>query len=168
MSLAISTILAPLGGQLGICPLPGREGRLAADFATIVAWSPRIVLSLTEQPEMAEFGADTLGDLLRARNINWLHFPVRDYGTPDPPANDAWRAISAPIHRVLDAGDAVLLHCMGGRGRSGMAALRLMVERGAEAPTAFATLRSAVPGAVETDAQYEWAVAAARNENGGG
>ena len=57
----------------------------------------------------------------------------------------------------LARGEGLLLHCRGGQGRSGMIALRLLVERG-EAPDAGLTrLRQARPGAVETAAQLAWA-----------
>jgi protein-tyrosine phosphatase len=46
---------------------------------------------------------------------------------------------------------------MGGCGRSGSVALRLMVETGEAAADAFIRLRAARPCAVETDAQYRWA-----------
>ena len=44
----------------------------------------------------------------------------------------AWPGNSTFMHRTLDKGGAVLLRCRGGQGRSGMIALRLLVERGAD------------------------------------
>jgi len=55
-------------------------------------------------------------------------------------------------------GGKVLVHCMGGCGRSGMAVLRLMVETGEPPHSALSRLRAARPCAVETDAQFDWAV----------
>ena len=50
-----------------------------------------------------------------------------------------------------------MIHCFGGCGRSGMAALRLMVEAGEDADEALERLRAVRPCAVETDAQLRWA-----------
>jgi hypothetical protein len=162
MPFAISTIPDPRGGRIGLCRLPGRDGMLASDVAAIAAWSPRLVLSLATRAEMGAYGAGGLGDLLASRRIGRLHFPIQDFGVPDAGAAERWPGLAARLHAALDGGDGVLLHCLGGRGRSGMAALRLMVERGAEPETALALLRSLVPGAVETPGQYDWAGAGRR------
>jgi len=57
----------------------------------------------------------------------------------------------------LQGGGRVLIHCRGGCGRSGMAALRLMIESGEEAGAALSRLRALRPCAVETEAQMAWA-----------
>ena len=85
--------------------------------------------------------------------VAWLPFPVPDYGIPQA----GWPEISAAAHAILSQGQKVLLHCMGGCGRSGSALLRLMVEAGEPAPFALHRLRQARPCAVETEAQYHWA-----------
>ena len=46
------------GGVLGICPLPGRFNPYAEDLATVLAWRPDVVLSMTTLPEMARHGAE--------------------------------------------------------------------------------------------------------------
>jgi hypothetical protein len=165
---AIATIADPRGGGIGVCRLPGRHGALASDVAAIAAWSPRLVLSLTTRAELDAYGAGRLGDLFASRRIGWLHFPIPDFCVPDAAASRRWPGLAARLHEALDGGGGVLLHCMGGRGRSEMIALRLMVERGTEPEAALAALRSAVPGAVETSAQYDWASAGrTRLEHGG-
>jgi protein-tyrosine phosphatase len=58
---------------------------------------------------------------------------------------------------VLARGGSVLMHCYGGRGRSGMALTRLMVESGETPAAALARLRQVLPEAVETAAQAAWA-----------
>jgi len=52
----------------------------------------------------------------------------------------------------------VFAHCYGGKGRSGMVLLRLMVERGLDPDQALQDLRRVRPGAVETQAQWLWAI----------
>ncbi len=111
---------------------------------------------MTQTVEMERHNMADLGALLEQMGISWLHFPVQDFSTP---AALGWAQVSRHLHRVLDAKGAVLAHCYGGQGRSGMVLLRLMVERGENPPTALARLREQRPGAVETDAQYRWATA---------
>lgn len=157
-ALSIATVSLDGGGRIGLCRLPGRLGRLAADLDTIAAWKPKIVVSLTELGEMQRYGSEALGERLARSAVDWRHFPVRDYGAPEG-AMPAWQQLASDLHAILDRGGAVLLHCQGGRGRSGMIGLRLLVERGEEAAAALARVRSVRPGAVETDAQLAWASA---------
>jgi hypothetical protein len=156
-ALSIGTLLLDGGGRIGICRLPGLLGDLRADIETIVGWSPRLVVSMTEMSEMDRCGSGQLSAELAKAGIDWLHFPIRDYGAPNDDGAAAWPGLAGRLHQVLDDGGAVLLHCRGGRGRSGMIALRLLVERGAGTMSALARLRAARPGAVETEAQMAWA-----------
>jgi protein-tyrosine phosphatase len=162
-ALAIATVSLENGGRLGICRMPGLSGDLASDVRAIVDWKPRIVVSMTEQAEMNRYGGGNLATLLADASIEWRHLPIRDYGEPQGASRDAWPKLAAHLHKVLDEGRAVLLHCRGGQGRSGMIALRLLVERGEDASGALARLRSARPHAVETDAQMTWASAGSAN-----
>jgi protein-tyrosine phosphatase len=152
--LTIATI--SLGSaRLGLARLPGRSGDLDRDLIAIGNWGARLVLSMTEQAEMDAHGAGHLAAILAARGIAHAHFPIRDFGTPEQ-ADARWPVLSRELHRRLDSGEAVLLHCMGGKGRSGMIALRLLVERGMEPQAALRLIREMRPGAVETPAQEAW------------
>lgn len=161
-SFVIATVHVAGGGRVGICPLPGRFGDLQSDMRAIAEWAPEIVVSMTMQEEMDRSGAGDLGNRLSDLSIDWFYLPIRDYGGPSGAARKAWPTISARLHEVLDRGGAVLLHCRGGYGRSGMVALRVLVERGEDAENALARLRAVRPGAVEAPSQFAWAVEGAR------
>ena len=153
----IATLDLDDGGRIGICHLPGRLGNLAEDLAVIRTWRPAIAASMTEQHEMDAAGSGDLGRELGDAGIEWVHFPIRDYGGPDGEGSSAWPDLSTRLHAALDGGNGVLLHCFGGIGRSGMIALRLLTERGRDGDQALAELRAIRPGAVETDEQLAWA-----------
>ncbi len=154
----IATLSVAGGGRIGVCPLPGKGGALTADLAAVLAWKPAVVVSMTEASEMEAAGSTSLGGKLEGSGVKWVHLPVRDYGGLSEENAKAWPELSSALHRHLDRGEGVLVHCRGGQGRSGMIALRLMAERG-EAPAAgLARLRAARPGAVETAEQYAWAL----------
>jgi protein-tyrosine phosphatase len=155
--LPIGTVRLPDGGRIGISPLPGISGALQADVAKIADWGASAVVSMTETDEMARLGCADLGAACRAAGMAWHHLPVRDFGGPEGESAAGWPLLSHDLHQVLDQGGAILLHCRGGKGRSGMIALRLMVEHGANLDAALARIREARPGAVETQAQFEWA-----------
>jgi len=147
-------------GILALCPLPGAGGAVTRDLARIADFAPALVISMTETRERADLGAAELPDRLAALGIGWAPFPVPDFGTPSQDAD--WGAVSIRAQAVLDAGGRVLVHCRGGLGRSGMAVLRLLVERGEDPDRALARLRAVRPGAVETEAQRIWATSAQR------
>ncbi len=142
------------GRQRGICPMPGRTGDYAGDLAVLLAWSPRLVVTLAETGELAARGAASLPADLAAAGVDWLNLPIPDFGTPPRALRDSWPKVSARLCRA----DRMVVHCMGGCGRSGMILLRLMIEDGEAPDAALARLRSARPCAVETKAQMRWAI----------
>ncbi len=150
--------LPVLRGILAIAPLPGEGGDYVGDMKHLDDWRPSMVMSLTETPEMAGSGAGDLGHAVVALGARWVHVPVPDYGVPDAAGMAIWRK-SAPLAlSALRGGGRVLIHCRGGCGRSGMAALRLMTDAGEPGDAALARLRGVRPCAVETKAQMRWAL----------
>lgn len=145
------------GGEIALSPMPGRTRHYRTDWEALVAWRPALVLTMTTQAELDRKGAGTLGADCRAAGIGWHHLPIEDFWAPGPETASAWPAASAAAHAALARGGRVLIHCFGGCGRSGMAALRLMIEAGEVPEAALARLRAARPCAVETDAQRAWA-----------
>ena len=144
-------------GILGIAPMPGRRGHYAEDFGHLRDWRPALVLSMATLPELARHGAGDLGADLQDTGTRWSHVPVVDFGVPSITEEDTWHEASRAALSALQGGGRVLIHCMGGCGRSGMAALRLMVEAGETPDAALARLRAVRPCAVETEDQLEWA-----------
>lgn len=142
----------PVGfGVMALCPMPGRAGDYAGDLAAVLAWSPDLVVSVVEPHEFA----GPLVDDLRELQCRWIHVSTLDF---DVPADDAvWSDAATQIATVLKDGGRVLVHCMGGCGRSGMAVLRTMIAVGEQPDVALARLRAVRPCAVETGAQMIWA-----------
>ena len=148
----------PVGqGMLAISPIPGLNGSYEDDLLAIHGWGAKVVFSMTEMAELQCAGAGEIGAHMAAMGIEWHHLPIRDFGAPGLDVVAKWRQASDSAHAAFDVGHRVLIHCRGGCGRSGMAALRLLVERGEEAAGALARLRAVRPCAVETDEQYAWA-----------
>lgn len=146
------------GGILALCPLPGRGGDYAWDIEHLREWQPALVISLTTGAEMVREGADRLGPDMQDRGARWVHLPIEDFGTPDASAEARWPDLSRMALAALRGGGRVLVHCMGGCGRSGMIALRLMIEAGERPDEALERLRHVRPCAIETEAQMAWAL----------
>lgn len=149
--------VAVAAGWLALCPVPGASGDYVADLRALAAWSPDMVLSLTDRAELAAAGAAALADDLAARRIAWRHFAIPDFGVPDAASDHAWPILADDLTSCLGRGGRLLVHCRGGCGRSGMVALRLMIAQGEAPDAALARLRAARPCAIETPAQMRWA-----------
>jgi Polymorphic toxin system, DSP-PTPase phosphatase len=148
------------GGDLGLCPIPGRGGDYAGDLAVLLHWGPGLVLTMTTRDELVPAGARGLGKDLALAGIDWRHLPIVDFGTPGERTAMLWPDASRAAQAVLGQGGRVLVHCFGGCGRSGMAGLRLMIEAGEAPDSALRRLRILRPCAVETEDQLAWAGAA--------
>ena len=164
----------PLGnGRLGITFCPGKKGDsvfgaawdrdLDLDMDAIKGWGASAVLSLIEDHEFEMLGVAKLGEAVKGRGIEWVHFPIRDLDTPTDEVMVTWAAISAQLNAILERGGRVLVHCRGGRGRAGTIAALMLIERGWSAPQAISDVRAVRPGAIETEEQERWLTRRARH-----
>ncbi len=152
-------------GAVAISPMPGAGGNFDADLATILSWNPALVLTMTTDAELRAAGATDLPIRLHEAGIGWLHLPIVDFREPIGETADNWSTASQKARDILATGGRVLAHCWGGHGRSGIAALRLMVEMGEAPDAALKRLRAVRPGAVETGPQMDWAMETGPNGN---
>jgi ADP-ribosylglycohydrolase/protein-tyrosine phosphatase len=164
----------PVGnGRLGITFCPGKKGDsvfgaawerdLDLDMDAIKAWGTSAVLSLIEDHEFEMLGVPELGQAVKARGIDWFHFPVRDLDTPADDTMERWATISAQLHGALERGGRIVVHCRGGLGRAGTIAALMLTERGWSAPQAISDVRGVRPGALETAEQERWVTRRARH-----
>jgi ADP-ribosyl-[dinitrogen reductase] hydrolase len=165
----IDCIEARPGAYIGLAPCPGTDlfpsGRqpwqrdVGADFDVIAEWGAAAVVTLLQASECSRPSIDELRSHAQRRGIEWHHLPVRDQAVPTNLFEAAWPAVSARLHALLGQGRNVLIHCMGGLGRSGMIAARLLVELGEEPRAAIKRVRSVRSGAIETAAQEAYVLA---------
>ncbi|HWR10770.1 MAG TPA: hypothetical protein VN445_03010 [Rectinemataceae bacterium] len=164
--LHIDEVGIPHGsGIVGMTSCPGKkhrstargtwDGDLASDLATIRAWGAEILVSLIEPREceardIEGARASMPGAFLR------LQLPIPDGSTPDAAWESSWEREAPAIRSVLRRGGRVCVHCMGGLGRTGLVAARLLVEFGMRPEEAILAVRGARPGSIETAAQEEY------------
>lgn len=129
--------------------------RLAADLDTIKSWGAEILISLIEEYEYAMAGAEALPWLVPA-GIRHLRLPIEDASVPDAAWEDVWAREGPSVRAMLARGGRVCIHCMGGYGRTGLLAARLLVEFGLPPAEAIAQVRRARPGAIETAEQEDY------------
>ena len=129
-------------GALWLAPMPGRFEPWSAFAAERKRTHLRLVLCLTPRDEIA-LGAPAYHRALVEGKLplRWLHLPMRNYGLPlDMPA---FRDGIAQAAAALCGGEAVLLHCAAGIGRTGTAAACLLKHLGLSTDEALRRVRDA-------------------------
>lgn len=84
--------------------------------------------------------------------VHMKHLPIPDFGTPSVAE---LHELIAWIKEETEGGNAVLVHCVGGIGRSGMVAAAYLVANGFGVDDAITRVKARVRGALEIDAQKE-------------
>jgi len=134
--------------------LPGWDlNRAVAEYAALGAQG---LLSLTTQSELLALDLGALSLTCRAQGMQWWHAPIEDLQAPDQAFEGWWHEYRLDLHRLIDEGRVLALHCWSGYGRSGTVAAKLLVERGMSPGQALDFVRLHRNGAVETDAQVQY------------
>lgn len=157
----------PLGsGVVGMTLCPGRIGPsisggdwdrdLEVDVGRMRDWGATIVVSLTENEEMARLRVGNLGSAVNAAGMQWLHLPIRDVGTPELTWVDQWRDASPRIHQELANGGRIVIQCRAGLERTALVAALLLCEHGQNLDTALGVIASTREGAGPLPNQRRW------------
>jgi ADP-ribosyl-[dinitrogen reductase] hydrolase len=165
--LQIAEVSAPgAKGVIGITFCPGKKQAdamtgawnrdLGPDLDAIRTWGAATVITLIEPHEFRELEVVELGAEVRARGMEWLHFPIRDFSTPDERFEAGWAEHRVSLVNELRSGSRLLVHCKGGLGRAGTVAAVMLIELGMTLSDAIRMVREARKGAIETPGQEQY------------
>lgn len=139
---------------IALSPLPGRVN-LEEDLQTISASGITHVLTLISDEELTHYKVPELKSRLSEKNISVMQSPITDYGLP---SNEQMNSLLQWIHKRVKAHDNLLIHCVGGLGRSGTVmavyAKAHLGKTGQEAIDYVREIRGS--GAVETEEQQNF------------
>jgi protein-tyrosine phosphatase/nicotinamidase-related amidase len=134
--------LENLKGKLGLTILPGRKDRgrnLQKDLENLKDESITMIISLITEHEYNEYGVPDLKQEYQKAGFSFIAYPMLDQGVPDL---DSLPSILQTIEKELELGGNVVLHCVGGLGRSGtIAAAFLIYKYGLEPNQAISIVR---------------------------
>ena len=101
-----------------------------------------LVVCLTPRSEVAELSPNYHAALSRGQlAFRWLNLPIPDFGLPADPA--VFRRDIQQITSALQAGQAVMLHCAAGIGRTGTTAACVLKALGLDTAAALQAVRDA-------------------------
>ena len=150
--------------RLGMTLAPGKkasgvagqwERDLGSDLERLVnAHNARVLVSLLEEHEYGALGIADLPTAARNHGLQFLKFPIQDGGAP----HSVSQAIAsvAQILELLRTEGTVVVHCMGGLGRTGLVVASCLTTVGHDARHAIAMVRATRPGAIENSTQEDF------------
>ena len=155
-------------GKIGITFCPGKKQAhamtgawnrdLETDIAAIKNSGYSALVTLMEEQELKYYGVPKphMESITKSHELDWFFLPIKDIDIPDPAFEQAWKIAGQQLISLLTNGHSIVVHCLGGLGRSGTIAARLLVELGIEPDEAIDRVRLARPGAIQTRAQEHY------------
>jgi len=151
-----------LSGRVGLTFAPGKcdgvrwERSLRQDLDRLRDnYSVSHLVSLIEDDELAQYQIGNLYDEAECRGMCVHRLPIPDVSVPRDIEGVA--ALVREIGRWAAAGERVVIHCIGGLGRTGTVAGCFLVEQGRDAAAALKLLREVrAPNCPETEEQRDF------------
>jgi protein-tyrosine phosphatase len=140
-----------------LTPCPGtKETGLAESVAQLKAQGAVAIVTALEHDEMARAGVAALPQEAKKAGLAWFYQPIEDDEAPGAEFDARWAEMSPQLHRMLKEGGKVVLHCMGGSGRTGMLAAHLLLEMDWDIETIKREVKALRPGAFTKQPQIEY------------
>ncbi len=142
-------------GRLGILLRPRGGDWLADEVRAWRAAGLDVVISLLAPDEIAELELQEEEACAREEGIEFLAFPIPDYGVPRSRLELA--GLIRHLETALEAGKNVGIHCRQGIGRSSLLIASMLVSAGEDPQEAFRRIEKARGRPVpDTAEQREW------------
>jgi protein-tyrosine phosphatase len=142
MELRRVILPTPVPGSLWLAAMPGRFEPWNAFEDRAQRAALGLVVCLTPRSELAELSPAYHAAVAQgAMPFRWLNLPMRNFGLPEDRA--AFEDGVRQIAQALRQGDAVMLHCAAGLGRTGSTAACVLKALGLDTREALQRVRDA-------------------------
>ncbi len=148
--------LAVNDSALVLMPCPGtKDVSLDDTLAQLKNEGVVAIVSATTHEEFEKKAIPMFGDAVAEHGMKWFHLPIEDDAVPDESFERGWESSSSEILELLKAGK-VALHCMGGSGRTGLLAARVLLELDWSLEDIVTEVKALRPGAFSKPEQKEY------------
>lgn len=164
--LNVNEIALNNGAKIGmtLCPdkkqTGGNSGNwnrdLFTDLVALKNWDADMVVSILGPAEMQDLQVSPLGEQIRDYAMGWVYISMKDNTVPDDLVMRQWEYQKKKVHKILDDGGKVVIHCRGGLGRTATFAAMILMERGMDADIAIDLIQEARPKTFPNKAQKEF------------
>lgn len=149
---------------LVLTPCPGTKGTSLADsLSQLKEQGVDAIVTAINAQEMVSKNVQALGEQTQALGMQWFHLPIEDDCAPDAEFAGKWQKVSPELHRIVEKGGKIALHCMGGSGRTGLLAANLLLEMNWDLLTIISKVQALRPGAFTKEVQIEYVETLAKN-----
>ncbi|OEF04218.1 cyclin-dependent kinase inhibitor 3 family protein [Vibrio genomosp. F10] len=144
-------------GALVLTPCPGtKEADLDISLAQLKAQGVEAIVTALDSAELASKNVSELGEKAQALGMHWFQIEIEDDCAPGADFAAKWQAASPALHKVVDGGGKVAMHCMGGSGRTGLLAGHLLLEKNWVLSKIVQEVQALRPGAFTKPIQIEY------------
>ncbi|WP_414932306.1 cyclin-dependent kinase inhibitor 3 family protein [Vibrio europaeus] len=149
-------------GALVLTPCPGTKGvELEASLTQLKEQGVEAIVTALDDAELASKGVSELGAKAQQLSMQWFQIEIEDDCAPGAEFAAKWQAASPELHKILDNGGKVAMHCMGGSGRTGLFAAHLLLEKQWKLEDIVREVQALRPGAFTKPVQVEYITAVA-------
>lgn len=146
-----------LDGQLLLTPCPGTQQvplTLALDQLRLAG--AHGVVTLMTSAELTRLNLTHLGQQVEREGMRWFHLPIEDDHAPAAAFEAAWQQTLPQLRELLGDGKHLVIHCLGGSGRTGLVAAALLLTLGQPLDEAMAAIKAHRPKAFTLAAHRQW------------
>ncbi len=141
-------------GRIGMTILPGRKDysrSLQDDIRALKTQGVNYILTLITIDELEAYGVENIFEAYAEAKLNFYFFPIIDQGIC---SIKEMNTLIDWIDTCLAEGGNIMVHCVGGLGRSGLAVACYLISRGLDAEVAITEVRRVRTGrAIESKIQ---------------
>ncbi|MEZ9524006.1 cyclin-dependent kinase inhibitor 3 family protein [Enterovibrio norvegicus] len=144
-------------GALILTPCPGTKGEgLTESLEQLQRQGATVIVTAINHEEMADKNVAALGEETQRLGMQWFHVPIEDDCAPAEDFQNNWKASREALHQAIENGNKVVMHCMGGSGRTGLLAAHLLLERNWTLEEIVRDVQALRPGAFTKPLQVEY------------
>jgi len=143
--------------SIGMAMCPGRQNHnnwsrnLDVDLQVLLNLGVEVVVTLMTQGELQKMKLTHLPDVIKQANMESIYFSITDKWLPD--SVDEFIKIVYAVIDQIKLGKKILVHCNGGKGRTGLLVVACLIQLGLSQSDATNKIRKVRPGMLHNPAQ---------------